>query len=621
VSLFAAISLFAALSTVDVGRLAKYDDIRIQRTPEAIEEARREFAGRGRDVAEHFLKHGDYPPSGGAYAFVLKALGDVEATIILIRALPEPPRLESGVTAKYGMGRDEGEINYVIEAVLENDHVKTDPRVISAVVDAVAVAKARPKGIGLGAAGRAVSLIGKCRGPGAIRALQDFAKDPESSIRSLAVQALGQMEVTPEEAGKIQTVTIETLARTLQSDPEAETRLQAATSLASLGSAEGVEPLRNALNVEKNPRVVDAIVTALERLNAPVVDPEASRRIVERCWEPTACFPLFERWRASATREAVIGAATTGPPIIRALALHSLVRVSGLPREQFLVPLKVPAPPIGHQAPGSRIIANRPIPIESPAPAVEFDAATRDRLLTATVEVLSHAVSFFPKGGAISDGTALITREALWEVSGRKIEVALPYADRIDPAYSRYASAGRYAASRDLYQKDAAGYLAYRRPRQFLAALLIALPFTILLLHRRTRRSAVLLMMGLLGWGIWSLLAKGVRELPPPPLPFLTVSFTAFVAAGFVSALLVFLYRNWSRFSWLGDGPGRGGLAVVGAGGLAFAVSAWSRWTDLFPIGGEGWELIFDPLGSAILAVGAAILLSLLDMLISRVLG
>jgi hypothetical protein len=430
------------------------------------------------------------------------------------------------------------------------------------------------------------------------------------------------MEVMPEEAGQIQTVTIETLARALQSDAEADARLQAATSVASLGLAEGVEPLRNALNVEKNPRVVDAIVAALERLNAPVVDPEASRRIAERCWEPATCSPLFERWRASVTRQAVIEEASTGPPIVRALALHSLVKASGTRREQFLVPLKVPAPPIGHPAPGNRIIVNRPIPLESPAPPVEFDAATQDRLLTSVVEVLSHPVSASPNARkAISHGTAQITQDAFWEVSGRKIEVALPYADRIEPPYGRYTSTGRYAASIDLYGKDPAGYLAYRRPRQFLAALLIALPFTIFLLHRWTRRSAVLLMVGVLGWGTWSLFMKGVREIPPPPLHLLTIACIAFLAAGSVSALLAFLSRAGTRFSWLRDGLGKGGLAVVGAGGLAFAVCAWTRWNDLFPIGGEGWELIFDPLGSAILAVGAAVLLSLLDMLISRVLG
>ncbi|MCI0410549.1 MAG: hypothetical protein L0191_18650, partial [Acidobacteria bacterium] len=278
------------------------------------------------------------------------------------------------------------------------------------------------------------------------------------------------------------------------------------------------------------------------------------------------------------------------------------------------------APPIDRPAPGSRIIANRPTPVESPTPPVEFDAATRDRLLTSTVEVLSHAVSFFPSAGAISDGTAQMTRETLWEVSGRQITVALLYADRIVPVYSRY-STGRYAASSDLYRKDPAGYLAYRRPRQLLTAVLIALPFTVLLLYRRTRPSAVLLVTAALGWGVWSLFVKGVRELPPPPLHFLTIACIAFLAAGSVSALLLFLSRVGTRFSWLSDGLGRGGLAVVAAGGLAFVVCAWSRWNHLFPIGGEGWELIFDPLGSAILAVGAATLLSLLDMLIHRVLG
>jgi hypothetical protein len=253
---------------------------------------------------------------------------------------------------------------------------------------------------------------------------------------------------------------------------------------------------------------------------------------------------------------------------------------------------------------------------------VEFDSATRDRLLTSVVEVLSHPVYAFPTDGdGVSYGTAQIARDALWEIAGRQMSVALRYADRVMPPYGRYTSTGRYAASYDLYGKDPAGYLAYRRPRQFLAALLIASPFTIFLLHRWTRRSAVLLMIGILGWGTWSLFMKGVRELPPPPLHLLTIACIAFLAAGSVSALLAFLSRTATRFSWLRDGLGKGGLAVVGGGGVAFAVCAWARGNGLFPIGGEGWELIFDPLGSAILAVGAAVLLSLLDIFISRVLG
>src|SRR2546422_10672346 len=248
-----------------------------------MDEARRTFVDRGQEIGEHFLKHGDYPPSGGAYAFVLRALGDAEATILLIQALPDPPKFETGVTAKYGMGRDPGEIRYVIEDTLEaNQRVRTDERVISALIEAVEIAKKRPQGIGLGNAGAAVSLLGKCRGPKVVGALQTFASDPEPSIRMLAVEALGEIGVK----GKvIQPSMIQTLARTLQSDSDVHARLQAAASLGNLGSPDAADPLRSALGKEKDPQVIDAIVTALERLKEPILEPKTCREIVERCWE------------------------------------------------------------------------------------------------------------------------------------------------------------------------------------------------------------------------------------------------------------------------------------------------------------------------------------------------
>jgi hypothetical protein len=53
--------------------------------------------------------------------------------------------------------------------------------------------------------------------------------------------------------------------------------------------------------------------------------------------------------------------------------------------------------------------------------------------------------------------------------------------------------------------------------------------------------------------------------------------------------------------------------AVVLATVLAFLVCGLTRSTGLFPIGSEGWELIFDPLSSALFAVVVAAALFLVD--------
>jgi hypothetical protein len=41
-----------------------------------------------------------------------------------------------------------------------------------------------------------------------------------------------------------------------------------------------------------------------------------------------------------------------------------------------------------------------------------------------------------------------------------------------------------------------------------------------------------------------------------------------------------------------------------------------TRSTRLFPVGSEGWELIFDPVESLVLAVFAAAVLAVMDALI-----
>lgn len=643
ISLLLSTAMAATLSPADVGRLAGYersdglrgvpDWARPKRQEEvqrAYDEARKDFAGRGPEIAEYFLRHTDVTPRNEAYFFVLEAVADVNSAITLIRALADPPKVESGPVIKVGSRswfreRDPGEVLVAIEGVLVNERVSSDPRVVSALVESVTALRAKPSGIGLGTAGAAVSLLGKCRGPEATQALQQFAEDAEPSIRALAAQALGEMAASREPGEELKASTVATLGRTLRSDPDHRARLEAATSLGKLGSPEGIQPLHHALTQEKNPLVVDAIVLALQQLRAPVTEPGICRDLVGRCWEVQAAAPLFACWRALVTREAILAAATTGPPMLRAFALHSLVEAALVRRtreSRRLVrpPLPPPPPPPGRRdTPVGRSIANLPIPVEPelPPPIVAFDDATRDRLLVSAVEVLSKEVSAFPdKQEAVSYSTAQMTRDAFWEISGRYMPLALWYADRVRPVFSRYASSGRYAASYDLWRRDQAGYLAQRRPRQALAAILLALPFSLLVIPTRTRRAGVLLIVPIIAWGGWSLFMKQIREVPPPPLFFLTVSFIAFLTAGVVTAAGVFL--PWKSIAWRPlRGVSRVGLSVVGAGGLAFLACGWTRWNSLFPIGGEGWELIFDPLGSAILAAGVAAILSLLDSLLA----
>lgn len=596
---FLIIPLIAALSTADIEQIIKFDNVRIQRTAEAKAEARRSFAGRGNEVVDHFLKRGDYPPSGGAYIFVLSALGDVEATIRLIRALPDPPSYETGPTAKYGMGRDFGEVRWAIDDILEsNAMLGKDTRVIAALVGAVEAAKAQPKGIGIGNAGAAVSLLARCSGPTAVAALQKFAADSEPSIRALAVEALGRAGIEVAKDAGDATSTFQTLTRALRSDTDSQARVQAAAALARLKPPHAAQLLVEALQAEKDSVVVDAIAVAMAELKVSLVDAATARATVERCWDPSACAFLFEQWRASADRAAIQEAAVDGAPVLRALALRALTSPSVRPRKwASLMPEPLPPP-------------------------VQFDPATGDRLLTSVVDVLGREVTAFPRGGRqISYLTAQMLRDALWEITGRNMVLALSYADRIVPISYRYTGSGRYGAALDLQRRNASAYDQYRRPRQVRAALRLALPIAILMFFRPFRRSAALLIIGILAWGVWSVHTGGVRELPPPPLHFFTVSFIAFAAAAVIAALLAVAPQFitwWPRLS----GRGQTAATIFGAVVLAFIACAWTRSREIFPIGGEGWELFFDPLGSAVLAGAGAFVLSALDVyVLARLFG
>jgi hypothetical protein len=193
-------------------------------------------------------------------------------------------------------------------------------------------------------------------------------------------------------------------------------------------------------------------------------------------------------------------------------------------------------------------------------------------------------------------------REAFWEISGRNMAVALAFADRIVPIHGRYTSIGRFGESYDLVSKDRAAYASWRRPQQLLAAGLAALLISPLLALKGLRKIAVAMLASLSMWAVWSAFQTDVRELPPAPLFFLTVSSLAFLSAGLVAGVFALLpVRGWVKVA----------AAPVIAGVGAFLICGFTRSTSLFPIESGGWELIFDPLGSALLAVPVALVLSL----------
>jgi hypothetical protein len=218
------------------------------------------------------------------------------------------------------------------------------------------------------------------------------------------------------------------------------------------------------------------------------------------------------------------------------------------------------------------------------------------------VEILSQNISGLPAPNSLSYSSAQLVREAFWEISGRNMAVALASADRIVPIHGRYTSVGRFGESYDLASRDGPAYASWRRPRQLVAAGLAALLISPLLVLKRLRKIAAALLASLGTWAVWSAFQTGVRELPPPPLFFFTVSCLAFLAAGLVTGAFALMpVRGWAKVA---AGP-------LIAGVCAFLICGFTRSTSLFPIGSEGWELIFDPLSSALLAVPVALVLSL----------
>lgn len=558
----------AATLSLDLEQLEKYSGgwADAEASPLLEAQARQDFGGRGVEIANHFLIHTGPRPRNDAFFFVLRAVGDSDTALTLIGALPSPPTHQSGI-----LDRHFGEIAVAIEAVLTNDAVRQDPRIVAALAQSISAARRKPYGSGRHEALEGVRLLGMCRGAEAAQALTRLATDPDPDIRTAAAGALGQF--APATGAGDAVSPVQDLLRLLAADANPTVRRQAADSL---GLAEGAAVdagLRSALDDERDPRVIDGIVQALRRRGAPVEDARQCRDVIGRTWEALVAQQMLDCWlRQGISHDALVQAALEGPATQRAVTLFRLT------------------------TPDSRETV-RSLVAESSAPPRLFQPPLRDRLLESAVWVLSQ-------GDAISASARDTAEQALWSLSGRTMELAIAYADRVTP------NTARFRVSAALSRADARAYDSTRRRRQALIGLAIALAFGLLGVWRsRLRRPALLLALSAAGWTAWTTQASGVRELPPPPLQLLSVAALAWFSAGMVTGAATVIPRRagtvWTIIRIL--------LTLIAAAGVAGLICFVTRSTRLFPTDLGGWELIFDPLGAAVFAAAAAAIVMTID--------
>ena len=181
------------------------------------------------------------------------------------------------------------------------------------------------------------------------------------------------------------------------------------------------------------------------------------------------------------------------------------------------------------------------------------------------------------------------------------MRLALSFADRIVPISGHNTSTGRFGESYDLASKERHAYAAVRRPRQLAATAALALLTALFLMVNALRKVGASLVMSICIWAAWFWQQTDVRELPPLPLAFLTASCIGFLTAGIVSGALTLLQiRGWRKVV----------AAPMVAAVCALLACGFTRTVGAFPIGSEGWEAVFEPLASGILAAPTALALS-----------
>ena len=575
---------------------------RLERLPreQAHAAAAARFEHQAARIAHHYLRHTGPRPGPSAYFLALEAVGDPAAAAILAGALVEPPEPESGPEFTSGgrrqrLKRHDGEIAVALESVLARETVARDPRVAHALTAAIAALRAQPNGLGRGSAARAIELLGRCDSDPARDALRRLASDADGDVRVHALAALGS-------AGEAADAGL--LALTLRGDPQPAARIGAAAAIARVGVPEAAPALLAALESEAHPQVMDAVVQALDSLDGLPDDPVRCLAAASRCWDFSAAAPVFACWRARASTGALQQAALTGTPVVRALALAALFeapRGAGEPLVHWPGAF-APPPPIASGGIPAKATTSRPAEAPPRPPAPATDEAMRYRLLDSAVGVLSHTPrALADRPGAISSSVAQRVNDLLFEVAGRDMRLSLTHADRIVTPGGRTRHDGRFAASAALWRADARAYAAVRRPRQALLAAGIALVAAALASLRTVGSAGVAAAVPLALWALWTLRADSVRELPPLPLAPLTVAGSASLAAALVCGA-VELWRNHRAR------PASGLTYVVRAGviglagALGFVLCAAPRWLDVYPVGTEGWELVFEPLGAALVA-------------------
>lgn len=574
------------LTAAEISRLAQFqapwgavdvpreylDDERRRDLDRAIAAAREAFAGREVAIARHFLLHTDYKVPNDAYWFVLFATADEEAALELVRALPDPPEVRAGVMARYY-----GEIAIALEGMLKDPAIAGSEAVTA---ELIRIIDAR-RGSGEPAEA-AIPLLGLARTDGARAALQRLTRDPSAQARELAVRALGAAAVGSAAGGDpasytlppiAESSTLGVLIRVLESDPSEDTRARAAEALAKTGGPEAVAALDAALDRDSSPRVVDAIVTALEGLDAPPTDPDRCREIVRRGWEPSAQQACFERWRVTVGPDQLTAAALEGPGVQRILAIETMVAATNDPARRLMKGQSVPLGPIAEEL--------------------------RPRLLASLAEVLSAPPN------EISSTIVYLAQRALSDIAGADMALALEHADAIAPVSARLAT------SVHLARQDFPAYAAVRRPTQATVFIAVAAIGVLVAIWPRARRAGMPIAASGLALAAATFVATSARTLPPPPLWLLTAPAIGVLTAGAVAALCGL--RRADRASSALAGLGLSAVQLVLATVGAIVICGWTRSADLFPAGPGGWELLFEPIASGILAGVWSLLLVLAD--------
>lgn len=515
------------------------------RRDEAIRGARAMWQGRGPALARHFLASPPGSASNSAFFFLFRAAGDVSTATLLIEALPDPPQPSGG-----GLARDPGEIAVAVESMLRDDAIRAAPAVTASLQQALGVVRPRPGGGPTAAL--LIELLGRSGTAAALETLKGLARDPDPVVRAEALKALGR---TGDPAAA------PTLVEKLQADPDAAARANAAAAVPGAAVTSASATLRSALDRETSPEVVDAIVRSLEAIGALPAEPAACLAMANRVWDPDIARPLYTCWAATAIPTDLVTQATAAQWTVRALALETLAR--------------------------------------GPAPTPDV----RERLLASAAEVLSNAISGVPAADSVSEGTAARAREAIWELSGRDMGVALATAGRVTPVSGRNPAVGQYGISLHLAARDAQEYARQRRPWQWIAAAAAAALTALLLLVRPLRPFAVSILLAIGLWTAWFSFQTDVRALPPLRLAFLTPSFIGLLVGGVVAGLAT-LFRTSRWVALL--------VLPITAAALAFTVSAVTRVQGWFPVGAAGWDLLADAIASALFAAPAALAASVI---------